>query len=325
MVSKISKTKTELTTKLTDSQAALNAALSMNKESNVKLSNYEKKLVTSENKSVTLKKETMNKTKEEKAKEAKYNDTIEKLRKEITSKDQMVNKLEKNLLIESFNSESLKKGIAAKDEIIESSGAKISSLEKEIRSLQAEMQSKEREAEKKLSDLKVEMVKKITEAEVLASSQLKASKEKLEALERDHEKASSKKDRMIASLKDEGDHIQRIQEENERMFNTRLDMMKEQMAIKLKEAEAAATNALEAATRQLHTVRSEREKSLSEKDNIISYLEGRQNDTFSSDESTVSTNSSLKTHGSLFSSKSSRSKKLKNIVNRVTQKLSSPE
>mmetsp|Transcript_3197 Transcript_3197/g.6622 ORF Transcript_3197/g.6622 Transcript_3197/m.6622 type:complete len:570 (+) Transcript_3197:198-1907(+) len=326
MVSKISKTKTELTTKLTDSQAALNAALSMNKESNVKLSSYEKKLLMSENKLLTLNKETTNKMKEEKAKEAKYNDTIEKLRKEITNKDLMVNKLEKNLLVESFNSESLKKGIVAKDVIIDSSAAKITSLEKEIRSLQAEMQRKEREAEKKLSDLKVEMVKKITEAEVMASSQLKASKEKLESLKRDHEKASTKKDRMIASLKDEGDHIQRVQEENERMFNTRLDMMKEQMAIKLKEAEAAATNALEAATRQLHTVRSEREKSLSEKDNIISYLEGRRdNDTFSSDESTVSTNSSLKTHGSLFSSKSSRSKKLKNIVSRVTQKLSSPE
>jgi len=326
MVSKISKTKTELTTKLTDSQAALNAALSMNKESNVKLSTHEKKLLMSENKLLTLNKETTNKMKEEKAKEAKYNDTIEKLRKEITNKDLMVNKLEKNLLVESFNSESLKKGIVAKEVIIESSAAKITSLEKEIRSLQAEMQRKEREAEKKLSDLKVEMVKKITEAEVMASSQLKASKEKLESLKRDHEKASTKKDRMIASLKDEGDHIQRVQEENERMFNTRLDMMKEQMAIKLKEAEAAATNALEAATRQLHTVRSEREKSLSEKDNIISYLEGRRdNDTFSSDESTVSTNSSLKTHGSLFSSKSSRSKKLKNIVSRVTQKLSSPE
>jgi len=323
MNSKLSQTQTDLTEKLNNSQKALKAALSMNQEGDNKISDYERMLKVYEMKVKVAEEETKKKMKDIEEREKKYSASIDNLNRKIQDKDKRLNTLEKEILIEGHKTETIKRTLESRKKIIESNELKISSLEREIKSLQLEMARKEKEAEGKLANLKVEMVRKTTEAEVQAAAQVQMSKEKIEMMSKENDLAIAKKNRMIAALKNEGEHIKKMQQENEHMFNTRLDMMKEQMAIKLREAEAAATNALEAATRQLHAVRSEREKSLAEKDNIICYLEGkRDKNLMNMDDSSVSTsNSSVRTS----SSKSSRSYRLRSIVSKVSSKLSAAE
>jgi len=82
--------------------------------------------------------------------------------------------------------------------MLETSQEQIVILEKEVKSLQEEMWIKESDAERRLTELRVEMTVAVTEAEVTASLKLKAFEDELQEVKRSNAEALSNKYDAIA-------------------------------------------------------------------------------------------------------------------------------
>jgi len=183
-------------------------------------------------------------------------------------------KWKKKVIISSHDVKALKKESADKDKIIKSKAGLITSLEKEVKDLRAEMIKKEKEAEERLVSLRIEMTKKITEAELLAAAQLKSSEEKISEINEAHISAMKKKDDYLATLQSERKALESKQRIDEEQANMRLDILRQDMAMRMKEAENAASASLRQASSKLDAMKAEKERTVADKDSLIMYLEG---------------------------------------------------
>eukprot|EP00587_Corethron_hystrix_P005087 CAMPEP_0113311610 /NCGR_PEP_ID=MMETSP0010_2-20120614/8775_1 /TAXON_ID=216773 ORGANISM="Corethron hystrix, Strain 308" /NCGR_SAMPLE_ID=MMETSP0010_2 /ASSEMBLY_ACC=CAM_ASM_000155 /LENGTH=479 /DNA_ID=CAMNT_0000167277 /DNA_START=361 /DNA_END=1797 /DNA_ORIENTATION=- /assembly_acc=CAM_ASM_000155 len=274
MKRKLNKTQSDLSEKLKISQNTLEATLKLNQEDEQKIQTYVKQIGVF--KEALAKSEQGVKEKEEVMNEnlAMRKAEIEKLTEILQQKNYEMNEMEKKVIVSEYTVESLKKERSEKDKTIQSKGELITSLENEVKSLRREMVEKDKEAERKLGALRIEMMERITTAEVTARAQIKTCEEKMENLKISNESALKKKDDMIAALQTERDAMQTKRISDEKANNMRLDILRQEMALKMKEAEEAANLSLEEASRKLQELKADNERTLAEKDNLIVYLEG---------------------------------------------------
>jgi len=268
------KTQKNLTNRLTDSQNILASTLEISQADRVKISTYEKQILIFKENLDLKENEIIEKDKESAEKMSVFSSTIEELKEILRMKEKEVNEMEKKVIISSHDVKALKKESADKDKIIKSKAGLITSLEKEVKDLRAEMIKKEKEAEERLVSLRMEMTKKITEAELLAAAQLKSSEKKISEINEAHKSAMKKKDDYLAALKSERKALESKQRIDEEQANMRLDILRQDMAMRMKEAENAASASLQQASSKLDAMKAEKERTVADKDSLIMYLEG---------------------------------------------------
>jgi len=273
MEAKLAQTQDELSSELKGAQTSLNKALSAKNEASINKLYRESELND-------LRKEVFGKDKRisvegkiTKEKLSAYSGAVDSLMKEIIEKDAEISSLGKLVSGDANTREALLASLTEKDKMLETSQERIVILEKEVKSLQEEMWIKERDAEKRLTELRVEMTVAVTEAEVTASLKLQAFEDELREVKRSNAEALSNKHDAIAQYDKDRKTFEESLAETERIACLKLTFMKDHISEKLAQAEAAASASLEAATRQLSAVCIEQDKDIMKKDKIIRYLE----------------------------------------------------
>jgi len=291
MEAKLAQTQDELSSELKGAQTSLNKALSAKNEASINKLYRESELND-------LRKEVFGKDKRisvegkiTKEKLSAYSGAVDSLMKEIIEKDAEISSLGKLVSGDANTREALLASLTEKDKMLETSQERIVILEKEVKSLQEEMWIKERDAEKRLTELRVEMTVAVTEAEVTASLKLQAFEDELREVKRSNAEALSNKHDAIAQYDKDRKTFEESLAETERIACLKLTFMKDHISEKLAQAEAAASASLEAATRQLSAVCIEQDKDIMKKDKIIRYLEKKATRSETSSPSSASSSS----------------------------------